>query len=225
MKTSLLVSLSQHTRTGLCKNLVRPVQAKKLHKGGPVGQRVTYSYYTGRLCLFEDQYEEAEANLEYALRHCHKDAIKNKRCILHYLVPVKLFRGRLPSIELLQTCNLPEFIPIAESLRTGDCRKFNDALIKYQNRFIRQGTYLLLEKCKMLCYRSLFKRIHFVLAKPHVPLAYVSHAFEWLGMPMDLDEIECILANLIYRGYIRGYIAHTKRILVLSKRDPFPKLS
>lgn len=47
-------------------------------------------------------------------------------------------------------------------------------------------------------------------------------AFKFVGMHLDLDEIECILANLIYRGYVRGYIAHTKRILVLSKKDPFP---
>ena len=44
-------------------------------------------------------------------------------------------------------------------------------------------------------------------------------------MPIDLDEVECILANLIYRGYIRGYLSHAKRVLVLSKRDPFPTSS
>lgn len=39
---------------------------------------------------------------------------------------------------------------------------------------------------------------------------------------VDIDEIECLLANLIYKGSIRGYIAHEKRILVLSKDKPFP---
>ena len=86
----------------------------------------------------------------------------------------------------------------------------------------RQGTYLLLEKCKTVCFRNLFKRIHYVLERPQIPLGHIAHALAWLGTPMDLDEIECILANLIYRGYVRGYLSHTKRILVLSKRDPFP---
>jgi hypothetical protein len=27
---------------------------------------------------------------------------------------------------------------------------------------------------------------------------------------------------LIYIGVVRGYLSHSKRILVLSKRDPFP---
>jgi hypothetical protein len=31
-----------------------------------------------------------------------------------------------------------------------------------------------------------------------------------------------LLANLIYRNYVKGYISHAKRMLVLSKRDPFP---
>lgn len=39
---------------------------------------------------------------------------------------------------------------------------------------------------------------------------------------VDIDEIECLLANLIFKGNIRGYIAHEKRILVLSKDNPFP---
>lgn len=40
---------------------------------------------------------------------------------------------------------------------------------------------------------------------------------------LDLDELECILAKLIYSGLVRGYINHDKRVIVLaSKYDPFP---
>jgi PCI domain len=75
----------------------------------------------------------------------------------------------------------------------------------------------------MICYRNLFKRMHLIFDnKSQIPLASFLKALSYLEMSTDYDEIECILANLIYRGYIRGYIAHTKRILVLSKRDPFP---
>jgi hypothetical protein len=74
----------------------------------------------------------------------------------------------------------------------------------------------------MICYRTLFKRIHSVLGRHQVPLTQIVQVLKWLQSPMDLDEIECILANLIYRGYVRGYISHSKRVLVLSKKDPFP---
>lgn len=136
-----------------------------------------------------------------------------------------------PIFAVLEKYKLNEFISLVSSIKKGDLRTFNDALIDYQHRFIRQGTYLLLEKCKTVCYRNLFKRVHYVItSNPDIPanlhhqisLQQVRTIFHWLNMLIDLDEIECILANLIYRGYVRGYLSHSKRVLVLSKRDPFP---
>ena len=37
----------------------------------------------------------------------------------------------------------------------------------------------------------------------------------------DLDEIECIIANLIYNKWVKGYVHHMLRKLVLGA-DPFP---
>ena len=119
---------------------------------------------------------------------------------------------------------MKEFLPIVEGIRTGDLRTFNDGLLTNQQLFIRLGTYLLLEKCKTVCYRNLFKRVFVIMdCKPQLSLDHVAKSFKWLGMPIDLDEVECILANLICKGYVRGYISHSKRILVLSKKEPFPK--
>lgn len=44
------------------------------------------------------------------------------------------------------------------------------------------------------------------------------------GQSMDMDEIECVLTNLIFKGYIKGYMSHTKKILVVSKTQPFPAI-
>jgi hypothetical protein len=202
----------------------RPVESRQLHtKSSNMGDMVTYRYYVGRLNMFEDQYEAAEEDLEYALAHCHKDAQGNKKRILRYLLAVKLLRGRLPTQALLQKYDLKEFVPLVQGILQGNLLIFNDGLVQYQDLFIRRGTYLLLEKCKTVCYRNLFKRVHLILGKHQIPLDQVARTFKWLGMPIDLDEVECILANLIFRGYVRGYISHAKRVLVLSKREPFPK--
>lgn len=83
----------------LCNNLIKPVEAKRLHTKGTMSEMVTYRYYAGRLCLFEDNFEMAETHLDYAFINCHKSAIQNKRCILRYLIPVKMFRGRFPSSQ------------------------------------------------------------------------------------------------------------------------------
>jgi len=206
----------------LCKNLLRPVESRNLHEQATMGDQVTYRYYVGRLHMFEDHYEEAERNLDYALQHCHAGAVRNKKRILNYLLPVKLSRGRLPTRLLLEKYSLHEFVPLVEGIRKGDLRTFQYGLHKYQELFIRRGTYLLLEKCKTICYRNLFKRVYLVLGRSQLPLDRIAKSLKWLGMPMDLDEVECILANLVFKGYVRGYISHAKRILVLSKKDPFP---
>lgn len=42
---------------------------------------------------------------------------------------------------------------------------------------------------------------------------------------IELEEAHCILANLIKDGKVKGYISIQHQKLVLSKIDPFPKLS
>ena len=44
-------------------------------------------------------------------------------------------------------------------------------------------------------------------------------------MEMDDDEVECLLANMIDKGYVRGYLSHEKKFLVLSQKDGFPAMS
>jgi len=206
----------------LCKNLLKPVESRSIHESGTMGEMVTYRYYVGRLNMFEDQYELAEQNFDYALKHCHKSSVANKKRILNYLIPVKLLRGRLPTNKLLEKYSLYEFVPLLNGMRTGNLMEFSDGLMKNQDLFIRRGTYLLLEKCKMICYRNLFKRIWKIVGTEQIKLDYIAASFKWLGMPIDLDEVECILANLIFKSFIRGYLSHAKRVLVLSKKDPFP---
>jgi hypothetical protein len=65
-------------------------------------------------------------------------------------------------------------------------------------------------------------RRYLITQRTQLPLAALTTTFRWLGTDVDHDEVECILANLIFRGFVRGYISHAKRILVLSKKDPFP---
>ncbi len=118
---------------------------------------------------------------------------------------------------------------------------------RYQEFFIKKGIFLILEKLKTFVYRNLFRKAHRIASgitsggsggsaasaaapapaagakpKPSVlQLSTLSAAVSMNDLKLDSDELECILANLIYQGYIKGYIAH-KRAVVLSKTDPFP---
>ena len=123
-------------------------------------------------------------------------------------------------------------------------RKKND-----NREYVKAGTYLLLEKLRPAVARRLVRKVAALhaaasaasgggaggaaaaapgggaaLTAHQLPLAKVAAALEWSGAPSDPDAVECLVARLIYRRLIKGYIAHKAGVLVLSKTDPFPSL-
>ena len=183
---------------------------------------MTYRFYVGRLRIFEDQYDKARECFTYALRNCPLRETRNRQRILAHLVPVNMSFGILPTDELLHRYNLSEFRELAHAIRVGDIRGFNEAMQEHERKFIRFGLYLVLEKAKWIVYRNLFKRLYLVQGTHQLQLAKFETVLHNMGEEVDLDEIECILANLIYMGRIKGYLSHEKRVLVVSKKDPFP---
>lgn len=57
--------------------------------------------------------------------------------------------------------------------------------------------------------------------KSLLPFEVLMLALKLNESDMDIDELECVVANLIYDGYIRGYIAH-RRGVMFSPTVPFP---
>jgi hypothetical protein len=41
-------------------------------------------------------------------------------------------------------------------------------------------------------------------------------------MPITVEELECLLAVLIYKSLIRGFISHSPLYLVTAKEKAFP---
>ena len=72
----------------------------------------------------------------------------------------------------------------------------------------------------VLYYRYLITKRH------QIPLQTLLVSLQFLEVTdIDLDEVECIVANLIFEGKIKGYIAHQHKKLVVSKQNAFPSLS
>ncbi|CAL5078748.1 unnamed protein product [Urochloa decumbens] len=193
--------------------------------------RVTYMYYTGRLEVFNENFLVADQKLTYALMHCNPQSESNLRRILKFLIPVKLSIGVLPKRTLLERYNLLEYADFVTSLKRGDLRLLRQALDRHEDQFLKSGVYLVLEKLELQVYQRLVKKIHIIQrqkepARAHqIKLDIVIKALKWLEIDMDVDEVECIMACLIYKNLIKGYFAHKSKVLVLSKQDPFPKLN
>lgn len=219
----------------LCKNLTRTVESRQFADFDmfPASQKVTYKFYKGRLAVFDEDYQEAEESLSYALRHCHRGAINNKARILKYLLPVQLVLGRLPCQRLMveYSSALGQYAPLVTALRDGNVAEFNSAMNTNQFKFIAEGTYLVLEKLRQTVYRGLFKKVAAVHGEvepskaTQIPLLSFAKALELQGLQLSMDELECVVANLIHRKYIKGYISHQHKVVVVAKSMPFPSLN
>mmetsp|Transcript_24068 Transcript_24068/g.39552 ORF Transcript_24068/g.39552 Transcript_24068/m.39552 type:complete len:406 (-) Transcript_24068:675-1892(-) len=210
----------------LCKNLIRAVDGAGFppFEVFPIAQKVTYKFFVGRLAMYEDSYKKAETDLMYAFENCTKSSYKNKRLILLYLVPVRLVMGYIPSARLLTKYNLPQYQRVAESIRIGNLLEFNDSMAEHHELFVRHGVFLILERAKVIVYRNLFKQTIKISGTVRIPLSVVATVLQLMGEDMPVDEIECILCNLIYQGFIKGYISHQKSFLVVSRSNAFPNI-
>ncbi|XP_027331152.1 enhanced ethylene response protein 5 isoform X2 [Abrus precatorius] len=194
---------------------------------------VIRSIETARIFDFEEfpTRDKADNKLSYALKHCNPQSEANIRMILKHLIPVKLSIGILPKHSLLEKYNLLEYSNIVLALRRGDLRLLRCALQDHEDRFLRSGVYLVLEKLELQVYQRLVKKIYIIQkqkdpSKAHqVKLEVIVKALKWLEIDMDVDEVECIMAILIYKNLMKGYFAHKSKVVVLSKQDPFPKLN
>lgn len=217
----------------LCRSVIRSIETARIFdfEEFPPRDKVTYMYYTGRLEVFNENFSAADQKLSYALDHCHPYHEANIRMILKYLIPVKLSIGILPGDLLLEKYNLLEYRDVVLALKRGDLRLLRCALQQHEDRFLRSGVYLVLEKLELQVYRRLLKKIYTIQkhkdpSKAHqVKLDIIVKALKWLQIDMDIDEVECIVAILIYKNLIKGYFAHKSKVVVLSKQDPFPKLN
>jgi COP9 signalosome complex subunit 12 len=170
--------------------------------------------------------------------------------ILNYLIPIRLLRGRLPSKQLLDRFpRLRElYTPFISALRAGDVKAYDAALEWAEVRLVDMGVWLAVEKAREICLRCLFRRVcvfsalHVtpsmllmtrrhslrwkILEKPsRIPISKFHDAFKVSGLLMANEETECLLANMVYKGYVKGYISHEKQMVVLAKGDgAFPKL-
>jgi hypothetical protein len=58
-----------------------------------------------------------------------------------------------------------------------------------------------------------------------IKLTHILAGLEACGVTgVDLDEVECLLANLIFRKMMRGYLSHKPPVLVLAKTAAFKPL-
>lgn len=210
----------------LCKPLIRAIDSTNLKEPFPLAQRITYKYFVGRKAMFDSDYRAADEHLSFAFQNCHRKSIKNKKQILTYLVPVKMLLGYMPTKRVVCKYDLALFWDLACAVKNGNLRGIDQVMEEHESFFIQAGIYLIVEKLKISAYRNLFRRVYLAENSHQIDIASFQAALQIMGHDdVDADETQCIVANLIYDGKIKGYISYQHQKVVVSKQSAFPPLT
>lgn len=139
------------------------------------------------------------------------------RRILTYLIPCRLLTSHvLPTKKLLEPYpQLQElFLPLAKCIRSGDLRNFDIALQHGEDQFVKRRIYLTLERGRDIALRNLLRKVYLAggfdepkegeasqVRRTRIPVAEFQAAIGMHsgGDVIDTDEVECLLANMIYK--------------------------
>ncbi|KAA8910791.1 hypothetical protein FN846DRAFT_904746 [Sphaerosporella brunnea] len=222
----------------LCKNVVRALGATTTDMPPldtfPKSHQVTFHYYVGVIHFLEEDYVNAEMHLNAALQLCQSGSYKNQELILTYLIPAHLMTThQLPTNTLFT--NYPRlkhlFQSICSTIKTGNLQAFDQALEENEDEYVRRRIYLTLERGRDIALRNLFRRVFVINGKKtRIPVDDFRRAmgFAIAGKnggtrkEVEPEEIECLLAGMIYKGLMRGYISREKSMVVLSNKEAFP---
>ena len=140
-----------------------------------------------------------------------------------YLIPCRLItKHNVPSPALLSA--FPRlasiFGPLVACIKSGDLSGFDAALLASEPELVKRRIYLTLERGRDIALRNLLRKVFLVagyedlkegqsahdrIRKSRLPIAHFAAALrmgtrgEGSGQVLDDDEVECLLANMIYK--------------------------
>lgn len=152
--------------------------------------------------------------------YCYKGSTKNRELILTYLIPCRLItKSEIPSAQILH--EFPHlqtlFGDLVSSIKRGDLAGFDKAFAEGEPEFVRRRVFLTLERSRDIALRNLLRKVFLAagyddlkegqtekdrMRKTRIPLAYFATALRMGsggGQTVDDEEVECLLANMIYK--------------------------
>lgn len=105
------------------------------------------------------------------------------------------------------------FLPLSRCIKEGDLAGFDAALAAGEDEFVKRRIYLTLERGRDIALRNLLRKVFIAggfeeskepgavpVRRSRIPVAEFGAAIS-IGSKetMDSDEVECLLANMIYK--------------------------
>ena len=202
----------------------------------PMHTKVSFKYYQGLLQMFQYEYLDSYKNLMFWVEHASKDDYEFQSKLQKFLVPLWILFGDYPSKDLLEEHKLTQYEDLTAACQNGDLALFEKTISENQENFLQANTYLMIEKLRNVVIRNIFKRICESQEMHHVDFKVLLEMYnkeleqvQKLGLgdfyeEVNIWDLEAILASLIHKGFIRGYISHENENIVMAKKDAFPEL-
>ena len=169
--------------------------------------------------------------------HSRNEVANRYRLILTYLIPCHLLTTHtLPTRALLEPYPRLQklFLNLSQAIKKGELHAFDLALQEGEDEFVKRRIYLTLERGRDIALRNLLRKVFIAggfeepkepgaapLRRTRIPLAEFVAAIS-LGsqQQLDTDEVECLLANMIYKVSFRLISSSSTRRLVATRDDP-----
>lgn len=170
--------------------------------------------------------------------------LDHSRLILTYLIPCHLLTTHtLPSRTLLRPYPRLSslFTPLCICIRSGNLSGFDAALAAGEDEFVRRRIYLTLERGRDIALRNLLRKVFIAggyeegkdggekIRRTRIPLdefvAAVRLGSSADGNRVESDEVECLLANMIYKVFPHPsffLLHHIHHIFFLLCHQPQP---
>ena len=159
-----------------------------------------FLFQKGKYSLINENFSQAEqCFLKIKIR-----SKGQRKLVMRYLIPCRIFLGKLYQPTQPDT-DFPEYNQIIDSIKTADFDTYDQLSKKYQKLWLKRGIYLLMDRVRIILWRTLIKRL-FQLMGNKIELQAIEKAVKLRGGSESLNECICIVANLVYEGYIKGYI-------------------
>ncbi|KAL8917508.1 MAG: hypothetical protein Q9208_007913 [Pyrenodesmia sp. 3 TL-2023] len=167
----------------------------------PAAQRTTFLYYLGRYHFANNHFYRAQLALQAAYNQCHRQATRQRRLILVYLITSNMILGRFPSPQIYQRPEArglrEKFEPLCSAIAKGNIasfRKLTDIDNPSVSWFLHWRILLqIANRCEVLVWRSLARRT-FLLS------GNLGDAVNKKAPTLDLDDVFVVATFLEKRA-------------------------
>lgn len=209
----------------LVQNVIKALNACELPAidDFPRAHTVTFNYFLGRYYFSREEFDASEKCFIFCFERLATFP-SQLNSVLHFLIPIKLILNlQKPQENLISLFESHQnrlfYQNLVEIISAGDLDAFKLLLQENHQTLLKFGSFTLYEKLFLIILRQKIKRIY-KLTENSTRISLI--LLKNLCKTEELEDVNCLVANLIAKGLIRGYISEEKQFLVLSAQNPFP---